>query len=103
MSYFFLALGILFEVLGTVCMKFADGFSRLVPSILVFIFYSASLVSLIFVLKKLPVSVAYAIWAGCGTALIAGIGMFWLKEPFTIVKLVSIIFIVAGIIGLELS
>jgi small multidrug resistance pump len=102
MSYLFLALGILFEVLGTICMKFADGFTRLVPSILVFIFYSLSLVSLIFVLKKLPVSVAYAIWAGLGTALIAVIGIFWLKEPFTLVKCVSILFIVLGIIGLEL-
>ncbi len=102
MSYLFLALGILFEVLGTICMKFADGFTRLVPSILVFIFYSLSLVCLIFVLKKLPVSVAYAIWAGLGTALIAVIGIFWLKEPFTLVKLVSILFIVLGIVGLEL-
>jgi small multidrug resistance pump len=102
MSYLFLALGILFEVLGTICMKFADGFSRLVPSIFVFIFYSLSLVALVFVLKKLPVSVAYAIWAGLGTALIAVIGIFWFKEPFTFIKLVSILFIVLGIIGLEL-
>jgi small multidrug resistance pump len=103
MSYIFLALGILFEVLGTICMKFAEGFTRLVPSILVFVFYSASLVALIFVLKKMPVSVAYAIWAGLGTALIAVIGMFWFKEPFTIIKLGSILLIVIGIIGLELS
>ena len=102
MSYLFLALGILFEVLGTICMKFADGFSRLVPSIFVFIFYSLSLVALVFVLKKLPVSIAYAIWAGLGTALIAVIGIFWFKEPFTFIKLVSILFIVLGIIGLEL-
>jgi small multidrug resistance pump len=102
MSYLFLALGILFEVLGTICMKFADGFSRLIPSIFVFIFYSLSLVALVFVLKKLPVSVAYAIWAGLGTALIAVIGIFWFKEPFTFIKLVSILFIVLGIIGLEL-
>lgn len=101
-SYLFLALGILFEVLGTICMKFADGFSRLVPSIFVFIFYSLSLVALIFVLKKLPVSIAYAIWAGLGTALIAVIGIFWFKEPFTFIKFVSILFIVLGIIGLEL-
>ena len=102
MSYLFLALGILFEVLGTICMKFADGFSRLVPSLFVFIFYSLSLVALVFVLKKLPVSIAYAIWAGLGTALIAVIGIFWFKEPFTFIKLVSILFIVLGIIGLEL-
>ena len=102
MSYLFLALGILFEVLGTICMKFADGFSRLVPSIFVFVFYSLSLVALVFVLKKLPVSIAYAIWAGLGTALIAVIGIFWFKEPFTFIKLVSILLIVLGIIGLEL-
>ena len=83
-------------------MKFADGFSRLIPSIFVFIFYSLSLVALVFVLKKLPVSVAYAIWAGLGTALIAVIGILWFKEPFTFIKLVSILFIVLGIIGLEL-
>ncbi len=102
MAYLFLALGILFEVLGTICMKFADGFSRLVPSILVFIFYVLSLVSLIFVLKKLPVSIAYAIWAGLGTALIAVIGIVWFKESFSFVKLVSITLIVLGIVGLEL-
>jgi small multidrug resistance pump len=102
LSYFFLGLGILFEVLGTICMKFADGFSRLVPSVFVFIFYSLSLVSLVFVLKKLPVSVAYAVWAGLGTALIAVIGIVWFKEPFSIVKLVSITLIVLGIVGLEL-
>ena len=67
-----------------------------------FIFYSLSLVALVFVLKKLPVSIAYAIWAGLGTALIAVIGIFWFKEPFTFIKLVSILFIVLGIIGLEL-
>lgn len=83
-------------------MKFADGFSRLVPSVFVFIFYSLSLVSLVFVLKKLPVSVAYAVWAGLGTALIAVIGIVWFKEPFSIVKLVSITLIVLGIVGLEL-
>lgn len=102
MSYIFLALGILFEVLGTICMKFAEGFTRLVPSIFVFVFYSLSLVCLVFVLKKLPVSIAYAIWAGLGTALIAVIGIFWFKEPFTLIKLVSIFLIVMGIIGLEL-
>ena len=83
-------------------MKFADGFTRLVPSILVFLFYTLSLVSLIFVLKKMEVSVAYAIWAGCGTALIAIIGMFWFDEPKSLIKIVSIAFIIIGILGLEL-
>lgn len=83
-------------------MKFADGFSKLGPSVLVFVFYGISLVSLIFVLKKMNVSVAYAIWASLGTALIAVIGIIWFKEPVSLVKIVSIILIIIGIIGLEL-
>jgi small multidrug resistance pump len=98
----FLAVGIIFEVLGTVCMKLAEGFTKLIPSILVFVFYGISLISLIFVLKKLNVSVAYAIWAGLGTALIALIGIIWFKEPVSIIKIVSIILIIIGIVGLEL-
>ena len=97
-----LALGIIFEVLGTICMKLADGFQKLWPSIFVFVFYLMCLVCLIFVLKKLEVSVAYAIWAGLGTALIAVIGIIWFKEPVSVTKIVSIVFIVLGIVGLEL-
>jgi small multidrug resistance pump len=100
--WLYLSLGILFEVLGTICMKFADGFSKWIPSVLVFVFYGLSLGLLVLVLKKFEVSVAYAIWAGLGTALIAIIGMVWFKEPVSITKIVSIVLIIAGIIGLEL-
>ena len=102
MAWLFLAIGIVFEVLGTVCMKYADGFTKLWPSVLVFLFYGMSLVSLVFVLKKLEVSIAYAIWASCGTALIAIIGIIWFKEPVSVIKVVSIALIIAGIIGLEM-
>ena len=97
-----LGIGIVFEVLGTICMKLADGFQKLWPSIFVFVFYLLCLVCLVFVLKKLNVSVAYAIWSGLGTALIAIIGMYWFKEPVTTIKVISILLIVAGILGLEL-
>ena len=100
--WIYLALGIIFEVLGTVCMKFAEGFSKLWPSILVFVFYGLSLGLLVLVLEKFQVSIAYAIWASVGTALIAAIGMIFLGEPFSIPKVVSILLIIAGIIGLEL-
>ena len=60
------------------------------------------MVSLIFVLKKMNVSVAYAIWASLGTALIAVIGIIWFKEPVSLIKIVSLLFIIIGIIGLEL-
>ena len=103
MSWLFLAVGIVFEVLGTVCMKYADGFGKLVPSILVFVCYGLSLAALVLVLKQMKVSVAYAIWAGLGTALIAAIGILWFKEPLTPVKAVSLLLIIGGIVGLELS
>ncbi|MDP4267115.1 MAG: multidrug efflux SMR transporter [Bacteroidota bacterium] len=102
MHWFYLALGIVFEVLGTVCMKMADGFTKLIPSIFVFVFYGISLFALIFVLKKMDVSIAYAIWASLGIALISVIGIIWFKEPVSFVKILSLLFIILGVIGLEL-
>lgn len=100
--WIYLALGIIFEVLGTVCMKYAEGFSKLWPSVLVFVFYGLSLGLLVLVLEKYEVSIAYAIWASAGTALIAAIGIVFFNEPVSVAKVVSILLIIAGIIGLEL-
>ncbi|MCW3103067.1 MAG: small multidrug resistance protein [Bacteroidetes bacterium] len=100
--WIYLALGIIFEVLGTVCMKYAEGFTKLWPSVLVFVFYGASLGLLVLVLEKYEVSIAYAIWASAGTALIAAIGIVFFHEPVSVAKVVSILLIIAGIIGLEL-
>ena len=102
MKWLILALGIIFEVLGTISMKYAEGFTKLVPSILVFVFYGISLAVLVFVLEKMEVSIAYAIWASAGTALIAGIGIVFFHESVSVMKIVSIGFIILGILGLEL-
>jgi small multidrug resistance pump len=100
--WIYLALGIIFEVLGTVCMKLAEGFTKLWPSVFVFVFYGASLGLLVLVLEKFEVSIAYAIWASLGTALIAIIGIVFFNEPVSVTKIVSISLIIAGILGLEL-
>ena len=103
MYWLYLALGIIFEVLGTICMKLAEGFTKLVPSVLVFVFYGLALAALVLVLKKAgEISAIYAIWASAGTALIAIIGVVWFKEPVTPVKVISILLIILGILGLEL-
>ena len=102
MKWLILAAGILFEVLGTISMKYAEGFTRLLPSVLVFVFYGISLAALVFVLEKMQVSIAYAIWASAGTALIAVIGMIFFKEPLSLAKVLSISLIILGIFGLEL-
>lgn len=103
MKWLILLVGIVFEVLGTVCMKYAEGFTKLTPSILVFVFYGISLAALVFVLEKMEVSIAYAIWASAGTALIAIIGILAFKESFSWLKVTAIAFIILGIIGLEIA
>ncbi|MEP6748177.1 MAG: multidrug efflux SMR transporter [Bacteroidota bacterium] len=102
MKWIILLVGIVFEVLGTICMKYAEGFTRLVPSVLVFVFYGISLAALVFLLEKMQVSIAYAIWASAGTALIAILGMLFFKEPVSAGKIISLGLIILGILGLEL-
>jgi small multidrug resistance pump len=102
MKWLILLVGIIFEVLGTISMKYAEGFTKIIPSVLVFVFYGISLASLVFVLEKMEVGNAYAIWASAGTAIIAIIGIIFFKEHLSIGKVLSISFIIAGIIGLEI-
>jgi small multidrug resistance pump len=102
MKWVILSVGILFEVLGTICMKYAEGFTKLIPSLLVFVFYGISLAALVFLLEKMQVSIAYAIWASAGTALIAILGMLFFKEPVSATKIISLALIILGILGLEL-
>jgi small multidrug resistance pump len=103
--YYWLLLtaAIALEVAGTTSMKLSYGFSRLVPSLLVFVFYAISFVAFSIALKKIEVSIAYAIWAGIGTAAIALIGILFFKESLTALKLLSIGLIIAGVIGLNLG
>ena len=103
MTWVYLGLAILLEVSGTTCMKLSEGFTKTVPSILLFVFYTLSFGMLTLALKKLDVSIAYAVWSGVGTALIATIGVLWFKEPATAMKLVSLGLIILGVVGLNLS
>lgn len=103
MHWVYLILAIFFEVLGTTCMKLSQGFTRTLPSVLIFVFYGACFSVLTLALKKIDVSLAYAVWSGVGTALIATIGILWFKEPLSLWKVVSLALIIAGVIGLHLS
>ena len=103
MNFLLLALAILSEVTGTTALKFSQGFTRPLPSILVVIGYALSFYLLSQTLKKMDIGPVYAIWSAAGTALIAAIGVLWFKEPMTIVKLVSLALIIFGVIGLNLS
>jgi small multidrug resistance pump len=99
----YLMFAILLEVAGTTSMKLSNGFSIFLPSVFIFIFYFFSFIFLTLSLKQLELSTAYAVWSGLGTLLIALIGMFFFKEPMTIIKVLSLGLIIVGIVGLRLG
>lgn len=98
-----LVCAIIFEVAGTTSMKLSEGFDKLVPSVFIFVFYAASFVALTFAIKKIELSVAYAIWSGLGTALVSVVGMYYFRETLTAIKLVSILLIIIGVVGLNIG
>lgn len=101
MKWILLSLGIFFEIVALVFMKKSEGFTKLVPILLVLLFYTLALGCLILVLRRMDTSVAYAIWASAGILVMALVGVLWLNEPVTIIKIVSMTLIVLGVIGLE--
>ncbi len=102
-SWLYLAVAIVLEIAGTTSMKLSDGLTKLVPSILIFVFYGFSFLVFTMAIKKIDLSIAYAIWAGTGTALIALIGITYFKEPLTLIKIVSLGLIIIGVVGLNIS
>jgi small multidrug resistance pump len=102
MSWVYLILAIIMEVIGTTNMKLSEGFTKILPSILMFVFYGFSFAFITLALKKIDLSIAYALWSGVGTALIAAIGVLYFKEPATAIKIGSIALIVIGVVGLML-
>lgn len=103
MSWILLIAAICMEVCGTTCLKLSESFTRGLPSVLIFVFYGLSFTLMAFAVRKLDLSLTYAIWSGVGTFLIALIGLFWFKEPFTLMKAFSMALVIAGVVGLNLS
>jgi small multidrug resistance pump len=101
--WLFLVGAIALEVAGTTAMKMSEGFTKTIPSIMMFVFYILSLVALTYALKKFDMSMAYAIWAGVGTALITIVGIYFFKESISLIKIASIMLIIVGVVGLHLS
>ena len=82
MAYVYLAAAIIFEVLGTLTLKYTEGFTKVIPIMLTLVCHGICFVALAATLKSLPVSVVYSIWAGVGTAAMALIGMALFKLGF---------------------
>lgn len=102
-AWIYLSAAIATEVVGTVFLRYTDGFTNPGPSILVVVTYAGSLWLTALALKQLEISLAYAVWAGVGTAAVAVIGMTALGESVNALKLASIALVIGGVVGLNLS
>ena len=103
MAYVFLLGAIAAEIVATSLMKATDGFTRLWPTVAALTGYALSLVLLAQAVKGVSVGVAYALWSALGTAAIVAIGAAFLGEPITVVKVVGISLIIAGVVTLNLG
>ena len=101
MSWVYLFVAGLFEIGWAIGLKYTNGFTRLVPTLLTAISMVISLGLLGIALKTLPVGTAYAIWTGVGAVGTAILGVYLLGEPATVGRIVCIGLIVSGIVGLK--
>ena len=102
MAWVILFVAGLLEIGWAVGLKYTEGFTRLVPSVLTLTSMAASVGMLALALKTLPMGTAYAVWTGIGAVGTAICGIILFGDPATVARLASIGLIVAGIVGLKL-
>ena len=102
MAYILLALAIVSEVTGSTFLVKSEGFTQLVPSILVVVFYVISFYLLSQVIKTIPLGVAYAIWGGVGIVLTALIGFLMFRQSLDLAALIGIALIIGGVIVMNI-
>ena len=103
MAWILLCVAGVFETAWAIGLKYSDGFSKLVPSVLTVGAMAASIILLSLALKSLPVGTAYAVWTGIGTVGTAILGIALFGDPAGVARIACIGLIVAGIIGLKLA
>jgi small multidrug resistance pump len=102
MNYLWLAGAILSEVIATSSLKASEGFTRVLPSVAVVIGYGVAFYCLSQTLKTIPVGVAYAIWSGLGTVLIALVGLVFYKQRLDAAAMAGMGLIIAGVLVMNL-
>ena len=103
MPWVILVLAGLFEVAWAIGLKYTDGFTRFWPTLGTIAAMIISVALLGLAMKSLPVGTSYAVWVGVGAVGTAALGIVLLGEPATAGRLISLAFIVAGIVGLKLA
>lgn len=103
MAWVLLIVAGLLETAFAVSLKFSEGFTRLWPTVAFGVFAAASFTLLNIALRTLPVGTAYAVWTGIGAAGTAIVGMAFLGDAVSTVRILSVVLIVAGVVGLNLA
>jgi small multidrug resistance pump len=101
MNWLYLSVAIVLEVVATSALKASDGFTRLLPSLLVVAGYSAAFYTLSLTLRTLPVGIVYAVWSGVGVVLITLVGWLWFKQELDVPAFIGIALISSGVIVLN--
>lgn len=102
MAWIWLTLAGLLEIIWAVGLKYTEGFTRLLPSVLTAAAMAASFYLLALAVRTIPIGTGYAVWTGIGAVGVAILGMILFDEPRALVRIASILLIVAGIAGLKL-
>jgi small multidrug resistance pump len=102
MKWVYLYTAIVTEVIATSALKSSEGFSRLIPSIIVIVSYAVSFYFFALTLKTIPIGIGYAIWSGVGVVLITMIGVFFYHQRLDIAAIIGMTLIVAGVIIINL-
>jgi len=102
MAYGYLLVAIVAEVIATASLKASQGFSRMIPSLVVVIGYGIAFYCLSIVLKSIPVGVAYAIWSGLGIVLISAVGRLFFKQALDLPAIAGMGLIIAGVLVINL-
>ena len=91
------------EVIWAYFMKVSDGFSKLVPSVLTIIFMIASFALLSYAMKTLPLGTAYTVWTGIGAIGSFAVGIFFLGEPASAMRMLAAVLIISGLVLMKLA
>ncbi|QOI54919.1 DMT family transporter [Rouxiella badensis] len=102
MTYIYLFIAIISEVIATSSLKASEGFTRLYPSVAVVVGYIISFILLSLVLKSMPVGIAYAIWAGMGIVLVACADFIFFGQKLDAYAIGGMVMIVAGVLMINL-
>ncbi len=97
MAYVYLTVAIAAEVIGTTALKASDGFTKLVPSLVVVVGYTISFYGLSVVLKTLPVGITYAVWSGLGIVLVTIVSAIAFRQIPDAAAMLGMALIVAGV------